>query len=247
MIKRIFILFFVISVVVYLLLAVTVLNSSDPERVCTDIELTIKDSEHGDFISKNEVFAILKRHKMYPIDTKMEQISTKKIENQLQKHPLIDQVQCYKTPSNKIGIDIHQKIPVLRVSSNTLGSFLVDNKRGIMPSNTRCVADLPVVTGNVTKEHLQGELYDFINYIDEDDFWNNQISQVHVVKKNQIEIIPRVGEHIVILGDLSDYKDKLKRLKIFYDKVLNQVGWNKYKVINIEISNQVICTKANNN
>lgn len=238
--------FFVISVIVYLLLAITVLNSSDPERVCNDIELTIKDSEHGDFISKNEVFNILKRHKIYPIDKKMDLISTKNIESELQKHPLIDEVECYKTPSNKVGIEIRQRVPRLRVSSNQ-GSYFVDNKRGIMPSSTRCIADLPIVTGNITKEFIQGELYDFINYIDEDDFWSNQISQVHVVKKNQIEIIPRVGDHIVVLGDLTDYKGKLKRLKTFYEKVLNQVGWNKYKMINVEISNQIICTKANNN
>ena len=60
-----------------------------------------------------------------------------------------------------------------------------------------------------------------------------------------MELIPRVGDHIIVIGTLTDYSDKLARLKLFYEKVLNQVGWNKYRKINIEFSNQIICTKAN--
>ena len=54
---------------------------------------------------------------------------------------------------------------------------------------------------------------------------------------------PRVGDHIVYLGKLDQFEDKLDRLKVFYKKALNEVGWNKYSRISLEFNNQIICTK----
>ncbi|MEG1839011.1 MAG: cell division protein FtsQ, partial [Bacteroidaceae bacterium] len=64
--------------------------------------------------------------------------------------------------------------------------------------------------------------------------------------EKNIELVPRIGEHIVFMGKLDHFEDKLARLELFYKKALNQVGWNKYERINIEFSNQIICTKKNN-
>lgn len=242
MIKKVFILLLLLFIIVYLSLSVTIFNRPNPDLICTDIELSIKDSEHGDFINAEEIFGILKRNKLFPLEEKLSKISVSKIEDQLKKHPLIDHIDAYKTPSGKIGIRIYQRVPKIRIDSNN-GAYLIDNKRGIMPPNTRCAADLPIATGNITKELAQHGLYDFINYLEEDSFWKNQISQVHVVKESRIELIPRVGDHTIILGDLNNYEDKLNRVRTFYNKVLNEIGWNKYKTINVEIDNQIICTK----
>lgn len=242
MIRKVFILLLLLFIIVYLILSITILNRPDSELVCTDIELSIKDSEHGNFIDPEEIQNILKRNKLYPLEKKASNISVYKIEEQLKKHPLIDRVDVYKTPSGKIGITIYQRVPKIRIISKN-GTYLIDNKRGIMPPNTRCVADLPIATGNITKNFAQHSLYDFISYLEDDSFWQNQITQIDVVNENRIELIPRVGSHTIILGDLSNYGDKLNRVKSFYDKVLNEVGWNKYKIINVEIDNQIICTK----
>ena len=36
---------------------------------------------------------------------------------------------------------------------------------------------------------------------------------------------------------------KLERLETFYRYGLSQAGWNKYKLINLEFDNQIICKK----
>ena len=58
-----------------------------------------------------------------------------------------------------------------------------------------------------------------------------------------IELVPRVGDHVIYLGKLDDFEQKLKRVKVFYEKGLNKVGWNKYSRISVEFDNQIICTK----
>jgi cell division protein FtsQ len=61
-----------------------------------------------------------------------------------------------------------------------------------------------------------------------------------------IELVPRVGSHIVLMGEAANYEKKLKRLKTFYEKAIGTVGWNKYEKINIQYDNQIICTKYKN-
>ena len=84
---------------------------------------------------------------------------------------------------------------------------------------------------------------DFRLFLQENEFWNSQIEQINVLSGNNIELVPRVGDHLIYMGQLNGYEHKLERLKKFYQKVLNEVGWNKYSMINIEFSNQIVCTK----
>ena len=75
-----------------------------------------------------------------------------------------------------------------------------------------------------------------------------------------MEVVPRVGNHVVKVGRIPQFKDKerrekeiekflsnkFQRLKKFYVYGLNKIGWNKYKYINIEFDNQIICKKNGN-
>ena len=87
------------------------------------------------------------------------------------------------------------------------------------------------------------DLYKFGVFLHNNKFWDAQIEQIHVLPDQNIELVPRVGDHLVYLGKLENFEDKLARLKEFYKKGLNRVGWNKYSRINLEFSNQIICTK----
>ena len=71
-------------------------------------------------------------------------------------------------------------------------------------------------------------------YFAEDSFWNAQIEQIHVLPGKNIELVPRVGDHLIYLGKMAGFEKKLKRVKAFYERGLNQVGWNKYSRINVE-------------
>jgi len=80
-------------------------------------------------------------------------------------------------------------------------------------------------------------------FIYNDELWRAQIAQVYVDNPNNIELIPRVGPHTIILGSADNFEHKLAKLRIFYQTALPEEGWNKYKQINLKYSNQIVCTK----
>jgi cell division protein FtsQ len=69
------------------------------------------------------------------------------------------------------------------------------------------------------------------------------VEQINVTASQELELVPRVGEHIIFLGKPGDYDQKFTRLEKFYKKALNEIGWNKYARISLEFDNQIICTK----
>ena len=93
------------------------------------------------------------------------------------------------------------------------------------------------------------------------ELWRNQIEQINVLPDKGIELVPRVGNHIIYVGYLPETnligkreKDiqtfiqrKMTRLESFYKYGLSQAGWNKYSYINLEFDNQIICKKHSNN
>lgn len=243
MIKRILLSIAMLLIIAYLAVAITAFNVKPANLVCTSIDLVIKDSINAGFITKQEVTSILSKSELLPVGKKMEEITLKPLEEVLEQHPLIDRVECYKTPGGKIFIEVTQRIPILRIISHNGENYYIDNKGAIMPREAKCIAHLPIATGNVEKSFAMRELYQFAVFLQKDKFWNAQIEQINILRGNEVELVPRVGNHIIFMGKIDDYENKLKRLKEFYRKGLNKVGWNKYERINLEFSNQIICTK----
>ena len=107
--------------------------------------------------------------------------------------------------------------------------------------------DLVVASGNIDNHYASTKLTEFGCFLQKNEFWNRQIEQIYVMKNKKgervVELIPRVGNQVVYLGSLDDFQGKLRRLRLFYDKAIDAVGWEKYARVNLEYDNQIICTK----
>ncbi len=241
--KRILLLFLLLLIVAYLGMAITAFNRKPVGQVCNNVELLLKDSLSLGLITQTEVISILEKSGINPMSMELDQIHTQTIEQILLEHPLIDRVESYKTPSGKLCIEVTQRTPLLRIMSDNGENYYIDNHGTIMSADRKCVAHLPIATGKIEKSFATKELYKFAVFLQKNSFWNAQIEQIHVLPQGNVELVPRVGDHLIYLGKLEHLETKLDRVKRFYEKGLNQVGWNKYSQINVEFTNQIICTR----
>lgn len=233
-----------IAVSAYLLLAATAFNKPEARSsICTEVNIDIKDSEMDGFLNAEEIKAILTNAKSYPLGKSMEEISPRNIEETLKKSPFVEQAECYKTINGHVCINICQRFPVVRVIAANGENYYVDNRGNMMPE-TRFVTDLIIATGNINRKYAQNTLARVATHIAQDKFWRNQVVQINVKADGSMEIVPRVGDHIVYLGMPINVDKKLERLRKFYLYGLNKAGWNKYSYISVEFGNQIICKKS---
>ena len=197
------------------------------DSICQDLQVVVKDSLDKHFVSESDLVSIL---------------NTDRIETELLKNEMIAQVEAYKTPSGIIKLEVMQKMPILRIMG-VRGSYYVDNLGTTMPISRRYAAHVPIVSGYVEKELAVTDLYKFALFLQENEFWNDQIEQIYVYPDNDIELIPRVGNHRIMLGTLDEFEEKLANLKLFYEQAIPKVGWEKYSMINLKYKNQIVCTK----
>lgn len=227
---------------VYIAFATYFFKDVKRSDVCKDIEIVVKDSLEKHFITESDLTSFLKQEKMFPVEKPMHDINTEKIEETLLQNEMIARVEAYKTPSGIIKLEVEQKMPILRVIGPR-GNFYVDNKGTLMPVSRRYVAHVPIASGYIEKDLAITELYKFALFLQEDKFWNAQVDQIFVHPDGEVELIPRVGNHRIVLGTFDKYKEKLDNLKLFYDKVVPKMGWEKYSIINLKFRNQIVCTK----
>ena len=212
------------------------------DTVCEKVEIVIIDSLEKQFLTGKDIVAYLTTAKLYPLNKKSNEINTHQIEEALFKNVIIQSAKVVQSISGVITITLSQKMPVLRVYSAG-GSFYVDNTGQTLPSTLGQAIHVPVASGNIEKSYAVSELYKFALFLQNDAFWNDQITQIYVRSANDVEIVPRVGNHHILMGSLDDYETKLKKLRLFYEQVTPKMGWDKYSIINLKYKNQVVCTK----
>lgn len=242
---------------VYLLLAITAFNKpEDKGQLCEEVVINISDESTNGFLTSDEIKRILVDKKLYPKNQPLKFINPRSIEELLKVTPFVNTAQCYKTEGGKVFIEITQRTPIIRIKSINGDDYYIDDKGGIMP-NSKYTSDLIIATGYITKPFARTYITLLIDHIMKSDFWRNQIEQINVLQDQSIEIVPRVGDHVVLIGKLPNHRNidrrskeveefitrKLERLEKFYKYGLSQVGWNRYKYINIEFDNQIICKR----
>ena len=158
----------------------------------------------------------------------------------MQAHPVIQSSECYKTSSGLIKIKVRQRVPKFRVITEN-ESYYVDTHREVMPVLSGCAAYVPVVTGRVGKSFAKDVLFDFVDYLEDDELWKDQITQIHVTEYQEIVLSPRVGSHRVELGKMENYESKMEKLRKLYVDGFNQLGWKSYRVIDLRYKGQAVC------
>ena len=232
--------FLLAGYMVYSVLGMT--NRHEDVRLCSGVDLHITDSLHFDLIDEDMVLSLLKEHSLDPIGSPLEAIDVEAIEQTLALHPLVGKAQCYKTGGDMLRINLSGKVPLVRVLNNRGQDFYVDSHGEILSQHSLAV-QLPVATGYLDREFASKELLEVVRAIDRSEFWKAQVEQINVTSDKQIELVPRVGDHLLILGTADNIEDKLERLMNFYEKGLDNVGWNKYRSISVAYDNQVVCKK----
>ncbi|MCR5849624.1 MAG: cell division protein FtsQ [Bacteroidaceae bacterium] len=243
--KTAFKIFMLLAVVIYLVFAVKRFSNPAENRICEGVSVEIIDTIQEDFITEEYIRSILTKNKISPEGMKICDINLEQIEQLMFKESHIERASCFYNAAGKLCIIVVPQQPVLHVISQKGEDYYLSSTGLKMPTASFNV-ELCIATGNVTEAFASGQLLKFAMFLRDDLFWREQIEQIHVISPKEIVLYPRVGQHVIELGSMDNFQEKLDRLRVFYREGLERVGWNKYRTISLAYDNQIVCTKANN-
>jgi len=218
------------------------------EVVCRDVKIYIPGNQY--FIDRDEVDNILQIHMHALIGRRMENINLHDLESKLKGNPFIAYAKVYADMDGVINVEISQRQPILRIINRFDQDFYVDQHGLKIPLSKNFTARVLVANGFIDElfanqidtlhTAMAMELFKTADYIRKDSLWDAQIAQIYVNKDHEIELIPRVGNNRILLGNADSLDTKFHNLQVFYKKALPMVGWDTYKMLNVKYANQVI-------
>ena len=241
-------------------------KKSHDSRTCPEVSIDIdygkREFATDVMLISQEIENILRLHFDSIKGKKLEKIVLENIKETLSTHAYVDDIEVYEEVNGKINIHLTQRRPIVRVYGHTGNSFYLDEEGSAIPVKAGFPARVLIASGSIDDRAYRGEVLHILEpssdslpgieqlrniwamakTIDQDNFLRKEITQIDL-ESHQINLIPLVGRHVVVMRTFNDYERKLRKLKIFYKQGLSKGGWDRYRTINIEFKNQVVCTK----
>jgi cell division protein FtsQ len=218
-------------------------------KVCKGINVEINGAGNNFFVDAKQVTKILTSTESIK-EEPIENINLRVLEERLKTDNWIADADLFFDNNEVLQAVVVEKDPVARIFTVDGSSFYIDSTCEHLPLSDKLSARVPMFTNFPTDRtrlsrpdsELMASVKELALFIQGDDFWKAQVSQIDITPDG-FEVVPTIGNHIVLFGDGEDYKEKFDRLFSFYKQVSTQVGFDKYEKIDVRFKGQVIATK----
>lgn len=237
---------------------------------CSKLQIILTNSGDDYFISEQDI-----RKYIYQLGDSLEGQSMKNInieilERYIEMQPYIADAEIFTTFDGVLNIKVSQRKPIVHVQNAYNESFYIaEDGVLLLPSKSKSIRVI-YANGFITDIHNGKEpytvfadtninkndslkfsnplykIYLLAKYITENEFLKAQISQIFLNNNGDFELIPVVGEHLIVFGDISNIQTKFEDLIIFYKNGLSLEGWYKFDTINLKYNGQIVCTTKKN-
>jgi cell division protein FtsQ len=234
-----------------LVILMTAVSIKSQEQACQHIQIVIMGDES--FVEQKDVMSFVEQKYGELIGRTLTSIPTHEIEADLRGIPHVLQAVVYAEASGTLHIRIEQRKAVIRIYNMGGSSYYIDELGLKIPVSSTYVPRVLVANGYIRepfgevldsmKTDLVKDLFVTAEFIRKDSLWSNQIVQLYINENEEIELVPRVGEQQIILGDARDLPDKFNKLHLFYTRVVPKTGISAYKSVNLKYANQLVCER----
>lgn len=238
-----------LSLGVACVMAVTSATNMQKGRELNNVSIHINNEQYG-FVTKQEIKdMLLNKYESENNKVKASKLDVKTMERIVAGNPWIEEAQVYIDNDKNLHTMVTQRVPVVRIFDKDGASYYLDKHSKAMPLSGKYNHYSMVVTNSpsLLKDDslavmMKSQILDVVKYIQRDSFWRAQVSQVVVRDDLGFEIVPVMGEQQIIIGDANNLDVKFGNLLTFYIKVLNEVGWDKYDVLDLSYKGQLVAS-----
>lgn len=235
-------------------------------ELCKKILVNILDSNQNHFIDSVDIIQLLKNKNYKITHYPLSELPLDNIEKDITHLSVVKNAQVYTTIDGYLHIDVVQRTPMVRIINYNYESYYVDEEGVLFSLSDKYTARVIVVNGNVNEPYalfcsrnakeaekqdalkrptILDDIFAVSKKIYQDSILQPLIEQIYINEEQQMEMVPKVGDFVIVFGDTSQMEEKFIKLKAFYEKVLSKDSWDAFSKVNLMYNKQIVCTKKN--
>ncbi len=221
------------------------------KKKISGVKIDIKNEQVCQFVNKEAIQKELfgNRH-IIPEQITIGKIDLKKMENILTTNPWVEGVEIFVDNQQKININVSQRVPQARVFERNGDTYYLDNNVQKLPISEHynhyeiVFVNVPEMKNDSLSLRLKRKMINIATTIKADSFWQAQTAEIIVNSTKDIQLIPVFGQQKILLGDAKNLEEQLENLLMFYKKIQNKIGWDKYQVLDARFKNQIVASPS---
>ena len=240
-------------------------QKQEDELLCSKLSITIlKDTlRENYFVEEDDIRDLIAQRFGQIENAPLKKVDVNYLEKLMYVNPWIAHAEVYHGIDGTVDVEIEQRQAILRIINSSGESYYIDTQGRLMLWSAVYTSRILIASGNIKEKysdkHVAGakeinngtlktpallhDLYTMAKFILADEFWSAHVEQIYVNEKEEIELVPKVGNHKIIFGGADEMAEKFWKLKVFYQEGLNYIGWENYDTLNLKFKDQVVCTK----
>lgn len=230
------------------------IRTKSSEQSCTEVRVIVLGNES--FVEQKDIMSLLVEKYGELAGRTLESIPIHEMEADLREIPFVFSAMVTVDMNGMLTVRVKQREAVVRVINDSGLDFYIDNQGHKMPVSLKYVPHVPVVNGHISEPFSGGldsiesqlvrDLFKTAQFISGDSLWSSQVVQLYVNEQGDIELIPRVGNQQIILGNADSLERKFEKLKLFYTRIVPKTGIGAYKSVNLKFAGQLVCERSKN-
>ena len=235
-------------------------NQKQNEAICPEFVIEMKD-EGTPLVSRYYIRQLVTEYEIKVKGQPLGEIDLEEIHNVIAGSPFVKSVNLTIDVNGKVKASVQQRNPIARVIDKTGAQYYLDSDGKRVPISHEFAARVVIANGKIEpiSENAEKPMNDplakpysllpgdvqkvflITQQLNKEPFLNAMVEQIYFNPKGEIELIPKIGEQSILLGDTTDLQEKLEKLKIFYTMCNRTEQWAAYRLINLKYRGQVIC------
>jgi cell division protein FtsQ len=220
------------------------------QKSCAGVQIEISGATQHMFMDEKEILEVLNLSGKLK-GTTTGKINLRALERLLEKNSWIQNAEMYFDNNQMLQVKVLERQPIARVFVSGGNSFYVDSAALRLPLSDKLSVRVPVFTNFPSSKSILAKpdssllegIVKLASFIQTDSFWMAQIAQVNINPHSKFELVPLIGDQLIIIGDAEQLDKKFNRLKAFYQQALLQQGINTYEKLDLRFENQVVAVR----
>lgn len=204
----------------------------------SDNEIAIYFTDSNLFFDSSSVDKLLTLNSKGQSEEFKESLDLNMLEHQLNSIPEVKRAEVFKLPKGALAVEITERKPQFIVDSNQF--YFGDASGVIFEYQTIDTLELPVFKTDSLSSSLAATA-DLVVKLRKDSLLKSEL-EVFYIENHEYILKLRSFPFQVVLGDTTQLKNKLEKLKIFCAYQMSQDSLTDFGKINLSYNNQVVAT-----